>query len=248
MGLKKSLGLVAQTGYYLKESWKPGACIPTLQKGWAQETLERFNIDLEIKGTVSLQKSTLFVGNHIGYLDIAILMAAIPGINFVAKKQLSQWPVFGSAARAMNTIFVDRGSTSSRSTAREALKNGLVSGKRVVVFPSGTTTLTESKSWRYGAFEIAEQLQVPVQPFRLTYTPLRTCAYIDNDFFPWQLYKLARTRKIKTYLEFTEPQIIRSAQNECVKWQRWTQEIMSPRFNNTRPPIPTISANLEPMP
>lgn len=225
MSLLKTFKLIARTGYYLKESRKENASVADLQKSWALETLTRFNVDLQTMGTPSNKTPLLFVGNHISYLDIVLLMAAVPRVSFVAKKELSLWPVFGTAARSLNTIFVDRGSQDSRAAARTAIREGLTAGKRITVFPSGTTTVDEAKQWRFGAFEVAHQMGAYIQPFRLTYTPLRHTAYIDNDFFPWHLYNLARGPHIQARLEFAEPQPVLDPQVDCLKWQEWSKLI-----------------------
>lgn len=226
MSIIKSLGLVAQTGYYIKESWKKNSNVADLQWQWAHDTLKRFQIDFATSGVVSDSEPLLLVGNHISYLDIPLLMAAVPKVSFVAKKELKSWPVFGTAAHAMNTIFVDRSCGQSRTKAREAIFDGLKNGGRIVVFPSGTTTLSETRDWRRGAFEIAEQMGVPVQPFRLTYSPLRTVAYIDDDFFPWHLWKLGATKKISAHIEFGKTEIIKNPEQTSQKWQSWTQDLL----------------------
>lgn len=224
MSILKSLGLVTQTGYYLTESWKKNANVSHLQWCWAQDTLKKFKVDLTTRGSVSEIEPLLLVGNHIGYLDIPLLMATVPKVSFVAKKELQSWPVFGTAAQAMNTIFVDRSCTQSRHHAREAICEGLQQGGRIVVFPSGTTTLDESRAWRFGVFEIAAQLGIPVQPFRLHYSPLRSVAYIDDDFFPFHLFQLGQNKTIKAELEFGGPKIIENPVHTAKLWQKWTQE------------------------
>lgn len=245
MSILKSLGLVTQTGYYIKESWKKNADVPALQWRWAQDTLERFQIDLSTTGVVSESEPLLLVGNHISYLDIAILMATVPKVSFVAKKELKSWPVFGTAAHAMNTIFVDRSCSQSRTKARDAISEGLQRGSRIVVFPSGTTTLTESRAWRYGVFEIAAQMGIPVQPFRLTYSPLRTVAYIDDDFFPQHLWNLARTIQIFAKLEFGSTELIKNPEIMSQKWQAWTQELLN-KDTSTAPVLPNTWSSLVP--
>lgn len=225
MGLRTALGFLALTSQYLKESRKDDVSIPNLQKNWANETLWRFNVDLEIAGEVSAESPLIFVGNHVGYLDIPALMSAVKNVSFVAKKQLASWPVFGPAATAMDTIFVDRGKTSSRQSARQAIREGLLAGKRIIVFPSGTTTVDERKEWRYGVFEIAQEMGVKIQPFRLTYSPLRHTAYIDRDFFPWHLYNLARGPRIYGHIEFAQPCHINEPHEDCRKIQHWAQQI-----------------------
>lgn len=227
MALYKTLGFVRRTGHYLKKSRARNASIPYLQKNWAEETLQRFGFDLHIIGTPAEDKSLVFVGNHISYIDIAVLLQAIPDVSFVAKKQVSFWPLFGHAAKAMNTVFVDRGSSASRSLARHQICDSLRTGRRIVVFPSGTTRLDESIPWRKGAFEAAFQTATRIQPFRLQYSQLRQTAYIDKDFFPFHIYNIARGPRTKVWLEFAPPQDVSEPIADCNKWYAWARQPLS---------------------
>lgn len=228
MALYKTLGLVTQTGYYLRKSWDKNASIPNLQKQWAKETLERFGFDLYITGEPAHDRALLLVGNHISYIDIATLMYAVPRVSFVAKKQVGSWPIFGSAAKAMNTVFVDRSSRVSRAMARAQICKSLHEGNRIVVFPSGTTRLDESIAWKKGAFEAAHTSNTRIQPFRIRYSHLRRAAYIDNDFFPVHLYKIASGPRIRIDLEFAPAQTIDDPIWACNKWYAWASDKLHP--------------------
>ena len=195
-------------------------------KSWSTRILDLLDLDLEVKGNPVQDPSMLFLGNHISYLDIPLLMKTVPDISFMAKAELARWPLFGDGARAANTIFVQRDSNSSRSRALLTLEENLLEGRRVVLFPSGTTSLDESKPWKRGAFSLAKKMKIKVQPFRLTYTPLRVAAYIDDDFFPAHLNKLCRHGKIHATLEFHEPVIIDHAETARKKWEKWARELM----------------------
>ena len=50
----------------------------------------------------------LFVSNHVTYLDIIILNKLLP-VNFIAKDEISKWPVIGSLASKTGTLFIKRG-------------------------------------------------------------------------------------------------------------------------------------------
>ena len=106
---------------------------------------------------------------------------------------------------------------------RAALGRELVSGKRVAVFPAGTTCMFESKPWRKGAFEIAKEFGIQVQPFRIRYTPARTAAYIGRDFFPLHLFRLAQNGGVKAKIEFHPPITIEDPQKASWTWRSWSQ-------------------------
>ena len=199
-----------------------------IKRDWGQHVFQRLNIDIEKKGLVSEEPGTLFLGNHVSYLDIPLLLGMVKGLSFVAKHEVSRWPIIGKAATRINTVYVKRGKESSRKAAAEAVKESILTGKRIVVFPSGTTSITTQKQWRKGAFEIAASTNCWVQPFRVSYTPLRSLAYIDDDFFPTHLYRLFSLEKIHNSIEFHEPVKINDPIKDCQYWQQWAQKVLEP--------------------
>ena len=52
-------------------------------------------------------RPTLFVCNHVSYLDIEVLGGLVPG-SFVAKAEVATWPFFSTLAKAQRTIFIER--------------------------------------------------------------------------------------------------------------------------------------------
>jgi 1-acyl-sn-glycerol-3-phosphate acyltransferase len=221
--LHNSVSIFTDTLRYVHLSNKPEWNIDDLKSRWARSILERLNVHLTVKGEPTLEPSTLFVGNHISYLDIALLLSSAPRLSFVAKKELAMWPVFGAAAKKVDTVFVKRESGASRQSARAAVSEALTNGKRVVVFPSGTTCVEESKPWRKGAFEIAAEGGFQIQPFKITYSPLRAVAYIDKDFFPWHLYKLGAVPRVEATIEFASPSKVIDAAADCARWHEWSK-------------------------
>jgi len=222
-GLQNTAGIFATTIQYLHKSQHADIEISKLKAGWANDILTKLQIQTEVRGQPSESPSILYVGNHISYLDIPLLMQALPQVSFIAKNELSAWPVFGRAAKKIDTIFVKRSSGHSRNAAKQAIIQGLKSGKRIAIFPSGTTCLYENKPWRHGAFDIAKTVDCHIQPFRLMYTPVRRAAYIDRDFFPLHLYQLGRGPNIKAILEFHAPVFVHDVVQDALYWQNWSR-------------------------
>jgi 1-acyl-sn-glycerol-3-phosphate acyltransferase len=215
--------ILHETHQSLADAKKSTKSIKELKMLWAQKILQRLNFDIEFIGQPITSSGTLFLGNHISYIDIPILMSIVENISFVAKKELSNWPIFGAGAKTLDTVFVNRENGDSRNTARMAIQNALSFGKRVLIFPSGTTCIDNSKKWRKGAFEIAEQTGCQIQAFRIQYEPLREVAFIDEDFFLIHLYKLLGEKKIKAKIEFAQPLYITNPIKDCQHWQNWAQ-------------------------
>ncbi len=220
-------GILSETHRRLKQSNHSSESLTDQKIMWAQAVLNRLNVEQEVIGTPTDEKGTLFVGNHISYLDIPLIMSTVKDISFVAKQELSHWPIFGAGAEKLGTVFVKRENSESRQLARDTVSVALQEGKRVILFPSGTTSIDEKKPWRKGAFEIAFSQKSWVQPFRLSYSPLREVAFIDEDFFISHLYRLFDHKVIKARIEFHTPVMITDPLRDCLYWNHWSQQAPS---------------------
>lgn len=199
----------------------PKAQLQPILVGWSEEMLRCLNIRLERIGHAS-ETPLLFVGNHVSYVDIPLVMASAPG-RFVAKRQIFGWPIIGPAADSAGTVWVERGSGTSRRDAASAIVPSIRDrGQSVILFPSGTTTVDEAKPWRFGAFKIAKDNDFLVQPFRIRYRPLRVVAFIQEDLFAPHLWRLLSARDVEASIEFGEPRKITKIEKDCDEVRRWT--------------------------
>lgn len=121
---------------------------------------------------------TLLASNHVSWLDIVALGAAMP-VSFVAKDDVAGWPGVGMLAKLQQSVFIDR--TRPRRAAEQvsAIRDRLVKGDRIVLFPEGTTSdgnfLLPFKSALFGAAGVAPgrtDLPFMVQPVAIAYTGL----------------------------------------------------------------------------
>jgi len=190
--------------------------------GWGKSALRIMKLDLHVSGKPS-ETPVLFVGNHISYLDIPVLMSQA-SIMFVAKREVGRWPVFGTAVRKLGMVMVDRNSSGSRQRAQEAVADCILKKRRhVAIFPSGTTRLYEEIPWRWGAFQIAQEYGIKIQPFRLRYEPARAVAYLMDDVFVPHLWRLLGHEKLSGWLEFHEPVAVKDPEKECKQWWEWSR-------------------------
>jgi 1-acyl-sn-glycerol-3-phosphate acyltransferase len=227
--MDRSLFVFTHTLKYLKMAKAPNANYLQLKNIWAHEILKHFHIHLNILKPALQQKDgpLIYVGNHISYVDIPGLICACPELSFVAKKEVKYLPVIGVAAVRDNTIFVKRESKKSRGQSRKLIAEALLKNKsKVVIFPSGTTTILGDIQWRHGAFQIAYEYNIPIQPFRLIYDPLRVAAYIDDDMFGPHLWQLAKNKHIDLTIEFHEPVYIKDPVADCKYWQAWSDSLL----------------------
>lgn len=172
------------------------------------------------------RKNLIFVGNHIGFLDIIVLIAAEPRMIFLSKAEVAGWPIVGAGAKRMKTLFVRRDSAYSRAASKQAIYDRInCADNRTYIagFPSGTTSLFENLPWKKGLFEIAMRTETNVQGFKLKYSPLRACAYIENDNLFTSLMNLFITKNKVVLLEWGPSQKIINLSDQMKSIQNWTQ-------------------------
>lgn len=120
-----------------------------------------------------LPAPTLFVGNHISWLDILALGGHIE-VGFIAKAEIEKWPLVGGLAKLGGSIFVSRDRRSSTRNQADSVAEALKQGRSVVLFAEGgTADGIEVWPFRAPLFVSAIEAGVPVQPVAIDYGPGR---------------------------------------------------------------------------
>lgn len=201
-----------------------------MTRKWGDGLSKKLRVPITFKGSPISSEPTLFLGNHMSYLDIPVFYT-LRNATFVAKKEVSKWPVFGVAATSVGTVYVDRESVTSRHATTGAMKEAIKDRKQsIVIFPEGTSSL-QGKPWKQGALRLAEEAGFWVQPFTLYYHPARTAAYIDDDHLLPHLWNWIGTTKIEVTIHFFDPikisdYKIQTKEIEQMVQQKW-QELHS---------------------
>jgi lyso-ornithine lipid O-acyltransferase len=135
-----------------------------------------FGIHIRVIGSrPSKNAGALILANHTGWMDIVIFSAVMP-LSFVAKSEVASWPFFGTLARLQRTVFVARARRSQTGAARDDIRDRLLAGDTLVLFPEGTSSdgniVLPFKSALLGAAEaqMADGRHVTVQPVSTAYT------------------------------------------------------------------------------
>lgn len=149
---------------------------------------------------------TLYVANHISWLDIFCLASAYPS-HFVAKQEVAQWPLFGWLCRRVGTLFVQRGAAAS---ASEQLLWRLRQGQNVTLFPEGTTTDGASvRRFQPRLLQAAIHAGVPIQAVALRYPHSNgvhpRVPFIGEDELLSHLWALLAEPGLEVELHFCAP-------------------------------------------
>jgi 1-acyl-sn-glycerol-3-phosphate acyltransferase len=110
----------------------------------------------EVLGEISTARPTLFVSNHVSYLDIEVLGSLVKG-SFVAKAEVRDWPIFGWLAQLQRSVFVER-RAGRAAESRDEMRERLAAGDSLILFPEGTTSDgNRILPFKSALFSVAEQ-------------------------------------------------------------------------------------------
>lgn len=179
-------------------------------------------LDIQIEGKPSKVAGTLFLANHVSYLDI-VALASLIDARFVAKADVRDWPLFGFLARISQTLFVSR---SAARVAKERLvvADSLRQGHSVILFPEGSSSdgtsvlpfrpgLTSAAFARPGFATVVQPVSLVYGPSSPTIGPVSRSLrdqyawYGDMEMLPhlWQLFGLSQSMKV--VIRFHESQV-----------------------------------------
>ncbi|MCK5322516.1 MAG: 1-acyl-sn-glycerol-3-phosphate acyltransferase [Desulfobulbaceae bacterium] len=145
-----------------------------LARLWGRTVSRACGVSVKVEGSERLDRTKpyIFAANHQSQFDIFALQGYL-GIDFrwLAKKELFNIPVFGSAMRTAGYIPINRG------RGREVLKSlteaaeRIAEGTSVIIFPEGTRSPDgRLQEFKPGAMVLAIKSGVPIVPVAITGT------------------------------------------------------------------------------
>lgn len=164
-----------------------------LSRFWCKVFVRGLDVDLKLihKNKQPLPEHYILVANHPSALEdfgIPALFDVYP----LAKIGVRDWIVLGRISDYAGTIYVTRGSASSRHAAKQALADAVLAGKNIVIFPEGGCKGSRIyEKFQRGAFDISLQTGVPILPVFLQYVDQKTFAWQDESLVKklWQIFK-----------------------------------------------------------
>jgi 1-acyl-sn-glycerol-3-phosphate acyltransferase len=145
----------------------------------------------------------LLVSNHRSMFDPMILLRDIKAF-VVSKAEVENYPLIGRGAKETGVIYVKRNEKSSRAAALEAIREGLSSGKNILIYPEGTTSNGDTTiDFKIGSFKVAADLGIPVIPIALDYQDEKDY-WFNRPLLPHVLEVLSR-KTMKTMIRVGDP-------------------------------------------
>ena len=154
----------------------------------------------------------LIVANHVSWTDIVLVSGVVP-CTFIAKSDVSDWPVFGALARFKRSVFVEREKPGNTNHSKDEIQRRLQDGDIMTLFAEGTSSNgNRVLPFKSALLSSVEGTDIPVQPLTIAYTGLgglpmgrRRRPYLawygDMDLLP-HLWALLKQGLFETELRF----------------------------------------------
>jgi len=175
---------------------------------WSAGLVRIFGFRVRRYGT-PLPGAALFVANHVSWIDIEILHSQ-RWMGFVAKAEISRWPLVGWLASRGGTIYHHRGNNESLHGVMHQMVQRLRDGLACGVFPEGRTTDGSGvQVFHARIFQPAVVAEVPVQPVALRYgasgSEQTRVAFAPGESFLGNFLRLLGDPPRETEVHFLDP-------------------------------------------
>lgn len=170
---------------------------------WNRAVCRVLGLRLRVSGRLD-PAAKLWVANHISWLDIIALGSQLP-CQFVAKGDVAEWPVIGYLAQGIGTLFVKRGDAGQTASVAERMLWQLRQGKRLMLFPEGTTSNGDTVlRFHSKLLQPAQRAGISVQAIALRYQgeAARIAPFIGEDEFLPHLLQLLKAERLELNIHF----------------------------------------------
>ena len=179
---------------------------------WARGMLERLGVELTVLGAPPRTGPVLLVSNHVSFLDIVVVHAACY-CRFVAKANVSRWPLIGTLATGAGTLYLLRESRRDAKRIVHGMVEALGKGQVIALFPEGTTGDGSTVlPFRSSLIQAAVLAGAPVQPVALKFVEgsenalSRAATYIGDQSLVGSIWRALRARRLRAVVAFGVPQ------------------------------------------
>lgn len=137
---------------------------------WSAGLLRCLGVELTVHQQAPVAPTCLVVLNHVSWLDIACVHAALPHARFVSKADIRHWPLIGWMTAAAGTLFIEREKKRDALRVVHRCADALQRGDTVAVFPEGTTGPgPELLPFHANLLQAAISASAPLQPLALRF-------------------------------------------------------------------------------
>jgi 1-acyl-sn-glycerol-3-phosphate acyltransferase len=172
---------------------------------WSAGLLRAVGMTVEVDGQRH-PGAVLVVSNHVSWIDIAAIHAALPHARFVSKADVLQWPLLGWLIRGAGTLFIERERKRDALRVVHAMADALRDGDTVAVFPEGTTgTGPGLLPFHANLLQAAIATGTPVQPVVLRFADASqpfspAVVYVGETTLAQSIWRVVSARGLRAHV------------------------------------------------
>lgn len=201
------------TFIFLRNTIPTSGFVSRLVRGWLGTVANLLGVRIKSYGN-RLTEKTLFVSNHISWLDILILGSLVP-IHFLSKHEVKTMPLIGWLATRAGTLYIKRGSKASASDVSSEITEALILKHNSLIFAEGTTTDGHIKKFHSRMMQSAIDAHAMVQPVAIFYPSINaetneielnpTTLFIGDTSIGESFNLIARAARTDVEVHFLKP-------------------------------------------
>lgn len=174
-----------------------------------------FDLQIVVKGQPVSDSNFLYVGNHMGFVDIFVISSLIPAL-FITSQEMRETPILGAICEMGGCIFVERRSRIGIMNELESLVEAMKEGFNIVLYPEATSSNGEQVlPFKKTLLMSAPHAGRPIQPGVVNYIEINgekfslktrdhVCWYGDMTFAQ-AMWKSLTAKSITAEVEFLDP-------------------------------------------
>ncbi|OGA97931.1 MAG: lyso-ornithine lipid acyltransferase [Burkholderiales bacterium RIFCSPHIGHO2_12_FULL_69_20] len=208
---------------------------------WSAGLLRAIGVGLQVRGTAR-PGAGLLLANHVSWLDVAALHAAVPQARFVSKADVLHWPLLGWLVAGAGTLFIERERKRDALRVVHAMAEALRAGETVAVFPEGTTGPgPELLPFHANLLQAAIATATPIQPAVLRFADPHhafspAAAFVGETTLLQSLWRVATARGLVAHVELLAPQASAHADRRALA--EHLRALMAERLGRSGAPLP----------
>lgn len=190
--------------------WRPyNPAVRKTMQWWLGRVTRILNIEVQVQGQIPHEKegAVLLVSNHVSWVDIPLIGGVTP-ISFLSKAEVAKWPLIGTLASKVGTLFIRRGSGDTDSVSK-TIADTLRRNRSVLFFPEGTTTDGNSvKRFHSKLFRVCHHHDVTIVPVLVRYwseEDRNPVPFIGDDEFTQHLWNMMGHKKLYASVDVLDP-------------------------------------------
>lgn len=190
--------------------WRPyNPAVRKTMQWWLGRVTRILNIEVQLQGQIPHEKegAVLLVSNHVSWVDIPLIGSVTP-VSFLSKAEVAKWPLIGTLASKVGTLFIQRGAGNTDAVSR-TIADTLRRNRSVLFFPEGTTTDgTSVKRFHSKLFKVCHHHPVTVLPVVVRYwseDDNNPVPFIGDDEFTQHLWNMMGHKKLYASVNVLPP-------------------------------------------